>query len=86
MTILQDIFEFENLNLKYFEKDKYETIKYFEMAIRKLTKIREKLTFNYIKYDNYNDDLSYKTNINYEMSAQKMGSSKLTQSETDKTI
>ena len=42
--IAEDIFEFENLNLKYFEKDKYETIKYFEMAIRKLTKIREKLT------------------------------------------
>ena len=73
--ITKQITDFENMNQKYFDRDKLETIRYFEIAIRTLENIRNQLTFNETRYDRYMDNKNYIQNINFEMSSPMMKSS-----------
>lgn len=73
--ISNDISNFENMNQRYFDRDRTETIRYFEIAISNLEKIRDKLTLNEDRYDRYENNVSFTENINSEMSAPKMAPS-----------
>ena len=73
--ISNDISNFENMNQRYFDKDRTETIRYFEIAISNLEKIRDKLTLNEDRYDRYENNVSFTENMNLEMSAPKMAPS-----------
>lgn len=81
-----DIFEFENMNLKYFENDKIRTIDYFSKAILKLRNIRDKLTLNDNVYNSYNYESNYIENVNFEMSAPKMAAAQFDSSKEDYNI
>ena len=73
--ISNDISNFENMNQRYFDRDRTETIRYFEIAISNLEKIRDKLTLNEDRYDRYENNVSFTENMNLEMSAPKMAPS-----------
>ena len=73
--ISNDISNFENMNQRYFDRDRTETIRYFEIAISNLEKIRDKLTLNEDRYDRYENNISFTENIYSEMSAPKMAPS-----------
>ena len=73
--ISNDISNFENMNQRYFDRDRTETIRYFEIAISNLEKIRDKLTLNEDRYDRYENNISFTENMNLEMSAPKMAPS-----------
>ena len=73
--ISNDILNFEDMNERYFNRDKFETIKFFETAIINLEKIRDKLIFKG-QSERYQDKINLNENMNFQMSSSAMAPAK----------